>query len=58
MASSAALSAHELLAAVDVVCCPGEGGVGHDVNCERGDVGWPDDAADRERRAQLLTPRF
>jgi hypothetical protein len=31
---------------------PGEGGVRHDVNGERGDVGWPDDPADRERRAQ------
>ena len=46
MVSLAAPSGHELLPAVDVVGRAGEGGVGHDVNGERGDVGRSDDAPD------------
>src|SRR5882724_9886589 len=49
-------SGDELLAAVDVVCRAGEGGVGHEVNGERRDVGGSDDPPDGERRAQLLAP--
>ena len=49
-------SAHELLATVDVVGRACKRGVGHDVNGERGDVGWADDAAEGERRAQFLPP--
>ncbi len=45
---------NELLAAVDVVGRAGERRVGHDVDGERGDVGGTDDAADRERRPQLV----
>lgn len=47
-------SGDELLSAVDVVGRAGERGVGHDVDGERGDVGGTDDAADGERRAQLV----
>lgn len=47
-------SGDELLSAVDVVSRAGERGVGHDVNGECGDVGGTDDAADGERRAQLV----
>jgi len=50
------MAAAELLAAVDVVCRAGEGGVGHDVNGECCDVGRSDDAPDRERRTQLVAP--
>jgi hypothetical protein len=39
---------------VDVVRRAGERRVGHDVDGERGDVGGTDDAADRERRPQLI----
>ena len=46
----------QLLASVDVVGRAGERGVGHEVDGERGDVGRPDDAPDRERRAELLAP--
>ena len=48
-------SRDELLAAVDVVRRAREGCVAHDVNGQRRDVGWSDDAADWQRRAQLLT---
>src|SRR3954447_20425873 len=51
-------SGDELLAAVDVVGRAGECGVGHERNGERGDVGRSDDAADGQRRAQLLAPGF
>src|SRR5690349_8159333 len=44
----------ELLPAVDVVRRAGERRVGHDVQGERGDVGWFDHAADWQRRPQLL----
>jgi hypothetical protein len=43
-----------LLSAVDVVGGAGNGGVGHEVHGERGDVGWADDALDRERAAEVL----
>jgi hypothetical protein len=43
-----------LLPAVDVVRRAGERGVCHDVDGERGDVGGANDAADRERGAQLV----
>jgi hypothetical protein len=45
-----------LLAAIDVVGRAGNGGVRHDVDNKRGDVGWCDHAADRQRLAQLLAP--
>src|SRR5512133_4399834 len=51
-------SRDELLAAVDVVGRAGEGGVGHEVNGQRGDVRRSDDAPDGERGAQLLAPRL
>jgi hypothetical protein len=40
-------SPNELLAAVDVVGRAGDGGVGHDVDGQGGDVGWADDAVTR-----------
>ena len=43
-----------MLAAVDVEGCAGDRGVGHEVDGRRGDVGRPDDAADRQRGAELL----
>ena len=52
------LTGDELLPAVDVVGCAGEGGVGHDVYGERCNVGWCDDAPDGERGAKLLTAVF
>jgi hypothetical protein len=48
------LTGDELLPAVDVVGRAGEGGVGHDVYGERGDVGRSDDAPDGERGAKLI----
>jgi hypothetical protein len=54
--SLGAASFDEPLAAVDVVRRAGHCGVGHEVNGEGGDVGWSDDAPDRQRGAQLLTP--
>ena len=48
------LRSEELLAAVDVVGRAGERGVGHEVHGECGDVGGSDDAADRERGAELV----
>ena len=47
-------SGDELLPAVDVVRRAGECRVAHNVDSERGDVGGADDAADRERRPQLI----
>src|SRR5215472_5251584 len=47
-------SAHQLLAAVDVVGRTSQSGVGHDVYGEGGDVGWPHDSPDRECRAELI----
>ena len=44
----------ELLPTVDVIGCSGDSCVRHQVNGERGDVGWPYDAPDRQSRAQLL----
>ena len=52
----AVLPSHELLAAVDVVCRTREGSVGHDVNCQRGDIGRSDHPTDGERAPQLLAP--
>ncbi len=43
----------QLLTALDVVCSP-EGDVRHEVDSKCGDVGRADDAADRQRRAELL----
>ena len=48
----------ELLAAVDVVRCSGEGCVRHEVDGQGGDVGRADHAADRESRAELLATRI
>ena len=53
----AAHGSDQLLAAVDVEGRPGQRGVGHEVDGERGDVGGADDAADRQRVAQLLAAR-
>ena len=47
-------SGDELLPTVDVVRRAGERRIAHDVDGKRGDVGGPDDAADRERRSQLI----
>ena len=47
-------SGDELLPTVDVIGRAGKGRVAHDVDGERGDVGGADDAADRERRPQLI----
>jgi hypothetical protein len=47
----------DLLAAVDVVRGAGQGGVGHQVHGDGGDVPRPDDAPDRERGAELLASR-
>ena len=44
----------QLLAAVDVVRRAGQRRVGHEVDREGGDVRGADDAADRERRPELL----
>ncbi len=52
------LGGDELLPAVDVVGCAREGGVGHDVHGERGDVGRPDDAPDGKRGAKLIAAVF
>jgi hypothetical protein len=46
-----------LLPAVDVERRPGEGGVGHDVHGERGDVVRPDDTPDRKLLAELFAAR-
>src|SRR5579862_1286619 len=43
----------ELLAAVDVEGRTGDRGVRHEVDGQRGDVGRADDAADRQRGAEL-----
>ena len=51
---SAAPSSEQLLASVDVVRGAGERGVGHQVDGQRGDVVRADDAADRQRGAQLF----
>src|SRR5215472_8901041 len=48
------LSVDELLAAVDVEGRAGHRGVGHEVDGQCGDVGRADDAADRQRGAELL----
>src|ERR1017187_6898186 len=52
------LALDELLPAVDVVGRAREGGVGHDVYGERGDVGRSDDAPDGKRGAKLLAAVF
>src|SRR5262245_14061461 len=49
-----AVSFHELLAAVDVICRAGERGVGHDVNGEGSNVRRCDDAPDWQLRAELV----
>jgi hypothetical protein len=46
------------LAAIDVASLARESGVRRDVNGERGDVGWPDDALDRECGAQSTAALF
>ena len=43
-----------MLPTVDVVRRASERRVAHNVDGERGDVSGPDDAADRERRPQLI----
>ena len=52
------LAGHELLPAVDVVSRAREGGVGHDVYGERGDVLRSDDASDGKRGAKLIATAF
>ncbi len=52
------LAGDQLLPAVDVVGCAREGGVGHDVYGERGDVGRSDDAPDGKRGAKLIAAAF
>ena len=46
----------ELLAAIHIVRRPSECRVGHDVDGERGNVGWLHDAPDGKRRAELIAP--
>jgi hypothetical protein len=46
-------SFEELLAAVDVEGRAGDRGVRHEVDSQGGDVGWADDAADRQRGTEL-----
>jgi hypothetical protein len=48
----------ELLAAVDVVGCASESGVGHEVDGEGGDVLWANDAVDREDSTELGAARL
>src|SRR5271155_3642353 len=48
------LTSDELLPAVNVVGCASESRVAHNVNSERGDVGWRDDASDGKRCAKLI----
>ena len=45
----------ELLPAVDIVSAACKGRVGHYVHGERGYVGRPNDAPDRQRSAELFT---
>src|SRR3954451_20401319 len=52
--SSSSSGPDELLAAIDVVGRAGEGRVGHQMDGQRGHVGGPDDAADRQSGPQLL----
>ena len=52
------LGGHELLSAVNVVGCAREGGIGHDVYGERGDIRRPDYASDGKRGAKLVTTLF
>src|SRR3954470_25004885 len=47
----------ELLAAVDVERGAGDGGVGHQVHGQGGDVGGPHDPPDRQGAAELLAAR-
>jgi len=47
-----------LLAAVDVLDSAGQGGVGHDVHGQRGDVGRANDAPDGKRGAKLIATVF
>src|SRR5690349_14089169 len=51
---SATPRGYQLLAAVDVVRGAGQRGVLHEVDGQGGDVGRPDDATDRQRRAEIL----
>ena len=55
---SSSLGGDELLSAVDVVGCPCEGGVGHDVYSKCGDVCWSDDAPDGKRGPKLIAAVF
>ena len=48
----------ELLPSVDVVRRAGQGGVGHQVQRQGGDVSRTDHAPDRERPTQLVTTRL
>lgn len=57
VASSTGSPLDELLAAVDIVRCSGDGCVRHDVDGERGDVGRADHATDWQSGAQLLATR-
>jgi hypothetical protein len=43
-----------LLTAVDVEGRPGNCRVDHEVDGQCGDVGWADDASDRQSRAEVL----
>ena len=52
------LGGDELLSAVDVVGRAREGGVGHDVHGECGDVGRSHHAPDRKRGAKLIAAVF
>ena len=49
---------HELLSAVDIIGCAREGGVGHDVNGERGHIRRSDHASDGKRGAKLVAAFF
>ena len=48
---------HELLAAVDVVCCAGERRVGHQMDGQCGNVGGADYPPDGKSRAQFSAAR-
>jgi hypothetical protein len=48
--------ADDLLTPVDVVDRPGQRGVGHQVDGQRGDVGRPDDPPDRQGGPELFAP--
>src|SRR5262249_60060008 len=55
---SSSSGGNDLLATIDVVGRPGEGGVRHQVDGERGDVRGADDAPDGKRGAELVAALF